>query len=180
MITMEPTNDADGPDPRHVFLSAADVLDRYGWGKTRGYQNLKDRQQVPPPVVSRPKRWRLDQLMAWEDRKLAMAEAELEAAIKERRVVEIDEQEANPRSIESEPRSVSSPLGTARPRNSENSPCKSRRARESSLARQRLSSNRLATTPSTSLQSSLPSSRSFSIWRRIGFASSKDRSIKKW
>lgn len=81
MITMEPTNDANAPDPRHVFLSAADVLQRYGWGKTRGYQNLKDRAQVPPPVVSRPKRWRLDQLMAWEDRKLAMAEAELEAAV---------------------------------------------------------------------------------------------------
>jgi hypothetical protein len=26
-------------DPRNVFLSARDVLARYGWGKTKGYQN---------------------------------------------------------------------------------------------------------------------------------------------
>lgn len=66
-------------DPRHTFLSASDVLRRYGWGKTRGYQNLKDREQVPPPVVVRPMRWRLDQLMAWEDRRMALAERALEA-----------------------------------------------------------------------------------------------------
>lgn len=64
-------------DPRHVFLSAGDVLRRYGWGKTQGYQNLKNRQMVPPPVVRHPDRWRLDQLMAWEERQLKLAEAAL-------------------------------------------------------------------------------------------------------
>jgi len=38
----------DGPlDPRHVFLDASEVMSRYGWGKTKGYQNLKNRDLVP-------------------------------------------------------------------------------------------------------------------------------------
>ncbi|WP_313405024.1 hypothetical protein [Aeromicrobium sp.] len=72
-MSMSTTDD----DPRHVFLSAGDVLRRYGWGKTRGYQNLKDREMIPPPVVRHPDRWRLDQLMAWEERQLKLAEAAL-------------------------------------------------------------------------------------------------------
>jgi len=72
----------DGPgDPRHVFLHASDVLSRYGWGKTKGYQNLKDRELVPAPVMTHPDRWRLDQLMAWEERRMAIAEAALEALV---------------------------------------------------------------------------------------------------
>lgn len=73
--------DADPPtidtpaefDPKHVFLDARAVMRRYGWGKTRGYQNLKDRSLVPPPTVSHPDRWRLDQLMSWEDRHITAA-----------------------------------------------------------------------------------------------------------
>lgn len=61
-------------DPRHVFLSASEVMARYGWGKTRGYQNLKDRELVPAPVMTHPDRWRLDQLLAWEDTRIASAE----------------------------------------------------------------------------------------------------------
>ncbi|MGH3996235.1 MAG: hypothetical protein ACRDTJ_02085 [Pseudonocardiaceae bacterium] len=68
-----------GDDPRHVFLDAHDVMQRYGWGKTRGYQNLKDRSLVPPPVLPHPNRWRLDQLLAWEERRMAVAEAALDA-----------------------------------------------------------------------------------------------------
>lgn len=68
-------------DPRHVFLTAADVLHRYGWGKTKGYQNLKDRELVPAPVMVHPDRWRLDQLLAWEDRRMAMAEEALAALV---------------------------------------------------------------------------------------------------
>lgn len=64
-------------DPRHVFLDAGDVISRYGWGKTKGYQNLKDRELVPPPVMTHPDRWRLDQLLTWEERRMAMAEAAL-------------------------------------------------------------------------------------------------------
>lgn len=62
-----------GIDPRHVFLDARDVMTRYGWGKTKGYQNLKDRDLVPPPVMTHPDRWRLDQLMDWEDQRIAAA-----------------------------------------------------------------------------------------------------------
>lgn len=48
---------------------------RYGWGKTKGYQNLKDRELVPAPVMTHPDRWRLDQLLAWEEKRMALAEA---------------------------------------------------------------------------------------------------------
>ncbi len=65
-------------DPRNVFLDARDVMRRYGWGKTKGYQNLKDRDLVPPPVMTHPDRWRLDQLLAWEEKRMALAEAALE------------------------------------------------------------------------------------------------------
>ena len=41
-------------DPRNVFLSAGGVLARYGWGKTKGNHNLKDRTLVPPPVMTHP------------------------------------------------------------------------------------------------------------------------------
>ena len=68
-------------DPRHVFLHASDVIRRYDWGKTKGYQNLKDRSLVPPPVVTHPDRWRLDQLLAWEEKRMALAEAALDAPI---------------------------------------------------------------------------------------------------
>lgn len=61
-------------DPRHVFLSAREVMARYGWGQTRGYQNLKDRELVPEPVMKRPDRWRLDQLLEHEDRRIARAQ----------------------------------------------------------------------------------------------------------
>ena len=64
-----------GLDPRHVFLDARDVMARYGWGKTKGYQNLKNRELVPPPVMIHPDRWRLDQLMSWEDRRFESAAA---------------------------------------------------------------------------------------------------------
>jgi hypothetical protein len=72
----------DGPlDPRHVFLDATDVMHRYGWGKTKGYQNLKDRELVPAPVMIHPDRWRLDQLLAWEERRIQLAEAALAALV---------------------------------------------------------------------------------------------------
>lgn len=68
-------------DPRHVFLSASEVMARYGWGKTKGYQNLKDRSLVPAPVMTHPDRWRLDQLLASEEKRIELAEAELEALV---------------------------------------------------------------------------------------------------
>ncbi len=68
-------------DPRNVFLDAREVMRRYGWGKTKGYQNLKDRDLVPPPVMTHPDRWRLDQLLAWEEKRMALAAAALEALV---------------------------------------------------------------------------------------------------
>ena len=68
-------------DPRHIFLTASEVMARYGWGKTKGYQNLRDRELVPPPVMTHPDRWRLDQLLAWEEKRIALAEAALEALV---------------------------------------------------------------------------------------------------
>ena len=68
-------------DPRHVFLSASEVMARYGWGKTKGYLNLKNRELVPPPVMTHPDRWRLDQLLAWEEKRMALAEAAMQALL---------------------------------------------------------------------------------------------------
>jgi hypothetical protein len=67
-------------DPRHVFLSAREVMARYGWGKTKGYQNLKDRSLVPAPVMTHPGRWRLDQLLTWEDRRIESAATAIDPA----------------------------------------------------------------------------------------------------
>lgn len=66
-------------DPRHVFLSARKAMSRYGWGKTKGYQHLKNRELVPPPVMTHPDRWRLDQLLAWEEKRVELAEAALQS-----------------------------------------------------------------------------------------------------
>ena len=68
-------------DPRHVFLSASEVMARYGWGKTKGYQNLKNRALVPAPVMTHPDSWRLDQLLAWEEKRMALAGAALQALV---------------------------------------------------------------------------------------------------
>ena len=68
-------------DPRHVFLSASEVMARYGWGKTKGYQNLKDRGLVPPPVMTHPDRWRLDQLLKWEEKRMELAQSALDAIV---------------------------------------------------------------------------------------------------
>lgn len=68
-------------DPRNIFLDAREVMRRYGWGKTKGYRNLKDRELVPPPVMTHPDRWRLDQLLTWEEKRMALAEAALEALV---------------------------------------------------------------------------------------------------
>lgn len=70
-----PPDAGDAADPRHVFLNAHEVMARYSWGKTKGYQNLKDRALVPPPVMTHPDRWRLDQLLAWEEKRMELAEA---------------------------------------------------------------------------------------------------------
>ena len=81
-----PPEASEDTDPRHVFLDATDVMARYGWGKTKGYQNLKDRSLVPAPVMTHPDRWRLDQLLAYEEKRIALAEAALDSLVAPTRV----------------------------------------------------------------------------------------------
>lgn len=54
-------------DPRHTFLTARDVMLRYGWGRTKGYEMMR-RPNFPRPLGG--DRYRLDTLMAWEDAEL--------------------------------------------------------------------------------------------------------------
>lgn len=63
MTDVKPVADV-GKIPRHTFLTAREVIARYGWGRTKGYQVLR-RRDFPRPVVG--DRYRLDTLMAWED-----------------------------------------------------------------------------------------------------------------
>jgi predicted DNA-binding transcriptional regulator AlpA len=54
-------------DPRHVFLTAKEVILRYGWGRTYGYQMLRS-TGFPRRIGDR---FRLDSLVAWEQAVLA-------------------------------------------------------------------------------------------------------------
>lgn len=56
-------------DPRHVFLTAGEVIARYRWGRTKGYEQLRS-AAFPRPLAGR---YRLDLLMAWEERQLTDA-----------------------------------------------------------------------------------------------------------
>ena len=76
-----PPDASDADDPRHVFLDAHDVMARYCWGKTKGYQNLKDRSLVPAPVMTHPDRWRLDQLLAWEEKRIELANTAVKSLV---------------------------------------------------------------------------------------------------
>jgi hypothetical protein len=50
-------------------------MGRYRWGATQGYQNLKNRD-LTPSAMEHLNRWRLDQMLAWEDKRIARAEKE--------------------------------------------------------------------------------------------------------
>ena len=54
-------------DPRHVFLTAKEVIVRYGWGRTYGYEMLRS-TGLPRRIGDR---FRLDSLIAWEQAVLA-------------------------------------------------------------------------------------------------------------
>jgi|GEM_PF-5034206 len=49
--------------PRDVFLSRTDVISRYGWGRTKGYQMLHS----PGFPGDCGGRWSLMALLAWEE-----------------------------------------------------------------------------------------------------------------
>lgn len=58
-------------DPRHVFLTPAEVMARYRWGRTKGYQVMRSRPGGFPRAVGG--RYRLDSLLNWEDDQLGLA-----------------------------------------------------------------------------------------------------------
>lgn len=69
LLVMKARNpiEATADEPRHIFLTAGEVIARYRWGRTKGYEQLR-RRDFPRPVAGR---YRLDLLMAWEDEQLA-------------------------------------------------------------------------------------------------------------
>jgi hypothetical protein len=56
-----------GFDPRHTFLRPAEVFLRYGWKKSKGYDMLQS-PGFPRRVGDK---YRLDTLLAWEERELS-------------------------------------------------------------------------------------------------------------
>jgi hypothetical protein len=52
-------------DPRHVFLTPAEVITRYRWGRTKGYEVMLTRRDGLPGAISG--RYRLDTLLRCED-----------------------------------------------------------------------------------------------------------------
>ena len=57
-------------DSSSVFLTALEVITRYGWGRTKGYRMLRT-ESFPRPIGG--DRYRLDTLIDWEDAQLAAA-----------------------------------------------------------------------------------------------------------
>jgi predicted DNA-binding transcriptional regulator AlpA len=55
-------------DPASAFLTALEVIARYGWGRTKGYRMLRS-EGFPRPIGG--DRYRLDTLIAWENAQLA-------------------------------------------------------------------------------------------------------------
>lgn len=55
------------PEAMHIFLTAQEVIARYGWGRTKGYRML--RSEGFPAAIGRD-RYRLDALIAWENAQL--------------------------------------------------------------------------------------------------------------
>lgn len=51
-----------------AFLTALEVIARYGWGRTKGYRMLRS-EGFPRPIGG--DRYRLDTLIAWENAQLA-------------------------------------------------------------------------------------------------------------
>ena len=57
-------------DPASAFLTALEVISRYGWGRTKGYRMLRS-DGFPRPIGG--DRYRLDTLVAWENSQLTAA-----------------------------------------------------------------------------------------------------------
>ena len=55
-------------DPRHAFLTPAEVMARYRWGRTKGYEMMRSRRNGFPRAVGGC--YRLDR--GWEDHELGL------------------------------------------------------------------------------------------------------------
>ena len=66
---MTTTEQVTGPDPRSIFLTPVEVMARRRWGRTKGYARMA--QPDFPPLLDGA--YRLDTLLAFEDRELAAA-----------------------------------------------------------------------------------------------------------
>lgn len=73
------------PSSRWIVTHAASGLSRTGFSHDAAFQHLKNRTLIPPPVMTHPDRWHLDQLLAWEEKRIALAEAALEDPLSPRR-----------------------------------------------------------------------------------------------
>ena len=83
MLTIgEPSPDLD---PRHVFLDATRSDGPLRLGQDEGLPEPQGPRPRPPPVMVHPDRWRLDQLLSWEERRIALAEAATPALVEPRR-----------------------------------------------------------------------------------------------
>ena len=58
----------------HVFLTPAEVMARYRWGRTKGYEVMRSRRDDFPCALGG--RYRLDSLPVWEDRQLGLSSGE--------------------------------------------------------------------------------------------------------
>lgn len=70
MITEPTLLQSGSPVPEHTFLTAQQVIARYGWGRTKGYRMLRS-EGFPHPIGG--DRYRLDALMQWEGRQQSQA-----------------------------------------------------------------------------------------------------------
>jgi hypothetical protein len=59
--------DAFGADPRNIFLTPAEVMERKRWARTRGYARM--RKPDFPPLLDGA--YRHDTIIEWENRQLA-------------------------------------------------------------------------------------------------------------
>lgn len=65
--SLRPPAAARAETPANVFLTASEVIARYGWGRTKGYRVLRS-PGFPRAICG--DRYRLDTLIAWEEGQL--------------------------------------------------------------------------------------------------------------
>ena len=75
MASQSPTRQPTAGSPVMPVPVAKTPRPQPGFRKTKGCQTLKGRSLIPSPVMTHPDRLRLDQLLVWEEKSIALAEA---------------------------------------------------------------------------------------------------------